>query len=263
MADINRIISMIDHYLEVKGLDRVESNEASRYLEKNGVLNYSTKGQPLRKLLRDGKIPNAEQPGGKRTAWYIRHSGAKKTRTDYNHMSKVPSPVEAQVSGKVLTDGLAPVEDPESEILILGTLPGKVSLMTRQYYANGSNQFWKIISDIYGEVLPYDYSGKIEFLRNHHIALWDVLQSADRNSSLDSDIKDPVVNDVIGFISNHPKLRIIGLNGEKAYNYLKSGVGLYKIPANVRVVVLPSTSAANTHMTMSEKISHWKKILLK
>ncbi len=65
MADINKIISLIDSYLEKEGLYRVEANEASLFLDKMGVLSYSTKGQPLRKILREGKIPNAEQPGGK------------------------------------------------------------------------------------------------------------------------------------------------------------------------------------------------------
>ena len=76
MADIKRIIALIDSYLEMKGLDYVEPNEISKYLERQGVLSYSTKGQPLRKLLRDGLIPNASQPSGNR--WIIRHSGNSK-----------------------------------------------------------------------------------------------------------------------------------------------------------------------------------------
>ena len=55
MADINRIITLIDKYLETTGLNRVEANEISIYLEKNGALSHSTKGQPLRKLLRDDR----------------------------------------------------------------------------------------------------------------------------------------------------------------------------------------------------------------
>lgn len=59
MADTNRIIALIDKYLETTGRNRAEANEISIYLEKNGALSHSTKGQPLRKLLREGKIPNA------------------------------------------------------------------------------------------------------------------------------------------------------------------------------------------------------------
>lgn len=74
MADIDRIIRLIDNYLEMNGADSASANEISSYLEAQGALSYSTKGQPLRKLLREGKIPNAFQPGGKGTTWIIRHS---------------------------------------------------------------------------------------------------------------------------------------------------------------------------------------------
>lgn len=74
MADIDRIIRLIDNYLEMKGIDCAGANEISSYLEAQRALSYSTKGQPLRKLLREGKIPNAFQPGGKGTTWIISHS---------------------------------------------------------------------------------------------------------------------------------------------------------------------------------------------
>lgn len=74
MADIDRIIRLIDNYLEIIGADSAGANEISSYLEAQGALSYSTKGQPLRKLLREGKIPNAFQPGGKGTTWVISHS---------------------------------------------------------------------------------------------------------------------------------------------------------------------------------------------
>lgn len=261
MADINRIISLIDSYLEKNSLNRVEANEASIYLDKIGALSYSTKGQPLRKLLREGKIPNAEQPGGKGTSWFIRHSKDKGTAIKSNNLPKdstnvIPKAIE--YNG--LTQGLPPIEDPESEILILGTLPGKVSLQTQQYYANENNHFWNILSMVFNNPRLDTYEDKLSFLNKHHIALWDVLSSANRDSSLDSDINNPIVNDLSGFIANHPKLRIICLNGRKAYSYLDSFIGLDKIPIGIRIICLPSTSSSNTHMTMSEKIKLWKSL---
>ena len=73
MADINRIIYLIDEYLESNRLNHVGPSEVAAYLAKNGAL-PSDGGKTLRKHLRDGKIPNAEQPGGKKQSWYIRHS---------------------------------------------------------------------------------------------------------------------------------------------------------------------------------------------
>ncbi len=78
MADINRIIYLIDEYLESNRLNHVGPSEVAAYLAKNGAL-PSDGGKTLRRHLRDGKIPNAEQPGGKKQSWYIRHSNCKKT----------------------------------------------------------------------------------------------------------------------------------------------------------------------------------------
>lgn len=262
MVDINRIISLIDNYLEMKGGIRVEANEVSIYLDKMGALSYSTKGQPLRKLLRKGKIPNAEQPGGKGTSWYIRHSNTKRTPINSNILITGARNVISKATEYTdLTEGLAPIEDSDSEILILGTLPGKVSLKTQQYYANRNNHFWKILFTVFNNPILVTYEERLRFLNKHHIALWDVLTSANRNTSLDSDIKNPIVNDLIGFIANHPNLRVICLNGKKAYNYFESYIGLDNIPKGIRIFSLPSTSSSNTHMKMCEKINLWKVLI--
>lgn len=262
MADIDRIITLIDKYLESTGLNRVEANEVSIYLEKNGALSHSTKGQPLRKLLREGRIPNAEQPGGKGTSWYIRHSNRSNTVPIKATQPLEPKTIKANVlTSSIITEGLEPVADSESEFLILGTLPGKVSLQTKQYYANRSNYFWRIISSIFDEAIPNSYEEKLNMLKRHHIALWDVLKSANRESSLDSDIENPNANDILGFISTHPNLRVIGLNGKDAGMYFRKFIGVHNLPKNIRVVSLPSSSSSNTHFTIDDKIGLWKLIL--
>lgn len=262
MADINRIIALIDKYLESTGLDRVEANEISVYLEKNGALSHSTKGQPLRKLLREGRIPNAEQPGGKGTSWYIRHSNRKNATPAKPIQSIEYKTIEYNtVIATDITESLEPVADSESEFLILGTLPGKVSLQAQQYYANRGNYFWRIISSIFDEIMPDSYEGKLDVLKRHHIALWDVLKSANRESSLDSDVKNPKANDILGFIYTHPNLRVIGLNGKDAEKYFRKFIGIHNLPENIRVVSLPSSSPTNTHLKLDAKISLWNLIL--
>lgn len=262
MADIKRMITLIDKYLESTGQNRVEANEISVYLERNGALSHSTKGQPLRKLLREGKIPNAEQPGGKGTSWYIRHSNRKNATPANPTPSLEPKIIKDNtVMSTDITESLEPVSDSESEFLILGTLPGKVSLQTRQYYANRSNYFWRIISSIFDEAIPNSYEEKLNILKRHHIALWDVLKSANRESSLDSDIENPKANDILGFISTHPNLRVIGLNGKDAGMYFRKFIGVHNLPKNIRVASLPSSSSSNTHFTIDDKIGLWKFIL--
>lgn len=261
MADINRIISLIDYYLDLNKLNQVEANEISRFLEKQGALSYSTKGQPLRKLLREGKIPNAQQPGGKGTSWYIRHSG-NSMRPSVSLATRNTQIVTPKVySSANQTVGLAPVSDSESEALILGTLPGKISLQKQQYYANRGNQFWSIIAGLFNDILPASYEDRLLLLKKHRIALWDVLKSAKRDGSLDSEIENPIANDILDFVLKHPRLRIIGLNGGNASDYFKTYVDSHRLPTGIQVITLPSTSSSNTHLNLEAKINLWKSIL--
>ncbi|WP_289395175.1 DNA-deoxyinosine glycosylase [Muribaculum intestinale] len=261
MADINRIIYLIDEYLESNRLNHVGPSEVAAYLAKNGAL-PSDGGKTLRKHLRDGKIPNAEQPGGKKQSWYIRHSNCKKTSLSTPaHTSETEVIMTKVPTSSVVTEGLAPIADSESEFLILGTLPGKVSLETQCYYANQGNQFWKIMSSLFDESIPLAYEDRLRFLEKHHIALWDVLKSAERISSLDSDIENLTINDILGFISKHPNIRVIGLNGDKASTYFRTYINIDELPKHISVVSLPSSSSTNTHFTLDAKIDRWETIL--
>ena len=44
---------------------------------------------------------------------------------------------------------LPPIIDESSEILILGTMPGKESLRSKEYYAAPNNSFWKIMKRLF------------------------------------------------------------------------------------------------------------------
>jgi hypoxanthine-DNA glycosylase len=71
-----------------------------------------------------------------------------------------------------------PLIDENSKILILGTFPSVDSFKNNFYYGHKRNQFWKILSTIYGVELSND-SQKIEFLKNKNIALWDISKKAE------------------------------------------------------------------------------------
>lgn len=74
MADIKKIIKTIDEFLERKNQETTTPVEINPYLETKKLLKDSSSrpGLPIRRLLRDKKIPHAYQVNGK---WQIPHSG--------------------------------------------------------------------------------------------------------------------------------------------------------------------------------------------
>ncbi len=150
-----------------------------------------------------------------------------------------------------------PISNPDAKVLILGKMPGKKSLDTGEYYAHGSNQFWKIMYDL----LEVDYSGKyddkIKLLKTHQIALWDVLQACSRESSADSDINAEEPNDFTCFFAEHTNIQALFFNGKSAKEYFN----IYLPSNSLKRYVLPSTSPANTWFTYNEKLKLWKDIL--
>lgn len=89
MPDINEIIKAIDDELERTGKNFLTPPEANKLLERLHILNDrdARSGLPLRKLLRQRKIPHAYQEGGKGSNWKIPHSNSKNLKSS-NYPSK-------------------------------------------------------------------------------------------------------------------------------------------------------------------------------
>jgi TDG/mug DNA glycosylase family protein len=140
--------------------------------------------------------------------------------------------------------------------LILGSLPSDKSIIKGEYYANPQNQFWRIIFTIYSDSVPLvEYKKKLNLLLKNKIGLWDVLTEAHRPGSLDSNIKQEVLNDFSGLFFDYPKIRLLAFNGDKAFNlYLKKGAGL----PQKNSVRLTSSSSANTSKNVVLKVMEWR-----
>lgn len=149
----------------------------------------------------------------------------------------------------------APISNNEANILILGTMPGTKSLELNQYYGHNQNNFWKFMFDIFNEDFSNDYETKKALLQKNKIALWDVLQFCDRVGSLDSAIKNEIANDFETFLKQHPNIKKILFNGQKAAAFFKKYVQL-KNP--YQLITLPSTSPANAAKTYQSKLDEWK-----
>ena len=150
-----------------------------------------------------------------------------------------------------------PVINANSKILILGSIPGVKSLEKQQYYGHPQNKFWKIIFHLFNEDFTEDYIQRINILKKHHIALWDVIDSCERKGSLDSEIKNEEANQIPELLQKYPNIQAIFCNGGKSYKNLQKMLGKNSI---VPFYLLPSTSPLHT-ISFEKKLENWKKIL--
>lgn len=158
--------------------------------------------------------------------------------------------------------GFDAVAAPDARALILGTMPGEASLRAREYYAHPRNAFWKIMGELYG--FPHDapYRIRLEGLTSNGAALWDVLEACERPGSLDSNIKmqSAKPNDLPLFLIEHPGIARICFNGKKAEELFRRLV-LPNLPSGSDLpdlLVMPSTSPANAHLSYQDKLAQWK-----
>lgn len=152
----------------------------------------------------------------------------------------------------------APVITSASRILILGTMPGVASLEKQQYYGFPHNAFWRIMAALTDtDPTPAIYAERLDMLRSHGIALWDVCHSCRRAGSLDSNICDERPNDIPGLLAAHPAIRAVAFNGGPAHRLFKRHIGLRTIGEGREVLVLPSTSPANASWSYERKLAAW------
>jgi TDG/mug DNA glycosylase family protein len=157
-----------------------------------------------------------------------------------------------------------PISDPASRVLILGSMPGKASLRAKQYYAHPHNAFWRIIGALLEIDAALPYEVRVEALRENRIALWDVMKSCTRESSLDSDVVESsiVPNAFPSFLRAHPRIDTICFNGAKAEDSFQK----YALPrlgarGDLAYYRLPSTSPAHASLPFAKKLSAWRAVL--
>ena len=156
----------------------------------------------------------------------------------------------------------APVSRPDAKALVLGSMPGEVSLHRAEYYAHPRNAFWPIMGALFGAGPQLAYRERLHILQSEHIALWDVLKCCERIGSLDSNIEESsiIANDFAAFYALHPHLEVVFFNGAKAEAAYKKHVlpMLTGSDVSLRYVRLPSTSPAHAGRTYGQKLEHWK-----
>jgi TDG/mug DNA glycosylase family protein len=157
-----------------------------------------------------------------------------------------------------------PIENPTASILILGSMPGKESLRVGQYYAHPRNAFWTIMGELVGaKATLSSYKARTQVLKSAGIALWDVLASCTRHSSMDADIEADSIcpNDFASFFRKHPHITHVFFNGTMAEQCFHKHVQPLLKNRPLHYQRLPSTSPANASMRYEEKLKAWKVIL--
>lgn len=153
--------------------------------------------------------------------------------------------------------GIAP------RVLILGSMPGRASLLAGRYYAHPQNRFWPIMGQLVGASPSLDYPARCEVLTDAGIALWDVLARCERTGSLDSAIRDDTAqaNDFTALIGRHGTIRAVLFNGAKAESSFMKLVPA-ALDSGLQLRRLPSTSPANASQPANHKLAMWREALV-
>ena len=152
-----------------------------------------------------------------------------------------------------VTHTFEPVYDRQSKLLILGSFPSVKSREQEFYYGHPMNRFWKVLSVVYQEEIPSLIEGKIKFLQEHQIALWDVIDRCDIIGSSDSSIKNVIPSDLSRILSVSPIERIYvnGKTAKKLYDRFS------KPCSGIEAICLPSTSPANAMYSLERLVEEW------
>lgn len=155
--------------------------------------------------------------------------------------------------------GFLPVASEGARALVLGSMPGEVSLREGQYYAHPRNAFWPIMGHLFGAGPELPYCQRLQRLQSSGVALWDVLRSGIRPGSLDSDIDTSSVaaNDFDNFFRQYSGIRWVFFNGGKAEQLFLRHVLPGLEPGRLTCTRLPSTSPAHAAMRFEEKLQRW------
>jgi hypoxanthine-DNA glycosylase len=160
-----------------------------------------------------------------------------------------------------LIQGLAPLINADTRLLVLGSFPGVASLRAQQYYGHPQNQFWKIATALLASdassVLNLPYADRAQWLLDKGVGLWDVYASCEREGSLDANIHNAQPNDLQSLRHRCPALRAIAHNGGESFKHAKRTQAL-----GLSVYRLPSTSPAHAAWSFERKLAVWREVFL-
>ena len=149
----------------------------------------------------------------------------------------------------------APVADEQTRVLILGSLPGDLSLAAGRYYANPRNRFWHLVGEIIArpDLPELDYDARLAALLAAGIGLWDAIASASRPGSLDSAIRNVQPAALVELSRALPQLRAVAFNGKASAKIARPQLS----QSGVALIDLPSSSPAHAALPLAQKQEAW------
>ena len=147
-----------------------------------------------------------------------------------------------------------PVIRPDTRLLVLGSLPGAVSLAKQRYYAHPQNLFWRLIGAVIErDLVALDYEARLEALLDGRVGLGDTVAAATRKGSLDADIRLHEASDIATLAATLPELRAVAFNGGKS-----ASIGRRQLAGtDLALIDLPSSSPAYASLPFARKREAW------
>jgi double-stranded uracil-DNA glycosylase len=149
----------------------------------------------------------------------------------------------------------------DCRVLVLGSMPGAMSLQHGRYYAHPRNRLWPLLGALCRFDPQLDYQARLQTLQACGVGLWDVIGQCRRSGSLDAAIVrgSEVPNPLPARIAQLPQLRAIACNGVAATQAFARFVQPRLAPraTPLAVLALPSTSPANAAFSLARLQQAW------
>ena len=153
--------------------------------------------------------------------------------------------------------GFGPVAGPATRLVVLGSFPGAASLAQAEYYAHPRNQFWPILSALWGtDLRALPYPARLQALCDRGLGLWDVYAGCEREGSLDAAIRRPTMNDFGELRRRAPAIEAVAHNGAASARAMPALQAL-----GLQAHRLPSTSPAHAGWSFERKLTAWREVL--
>ncbi len=152
----------------------------------------------------------------------------------------------------------------KTKYLMLGSFVTKPSNPYEWFYANGRNQFWSIMEEVYG----FEFSTKEKQQKlfvQLEMALADIILSCERrnNSNLDVNLCNIVYNTqaLKAIIEENNVKKIFFTSRYVETMFKRHFKNIIQADKEIELVCLPSPSPRYAMMTMREKIARYRKLL--